>query len=219
MQRAAASDLSRTPSTSSPLPASPRDLDRHTAKRQKTSSSVPAFPSPNTSTPRSFYHSDDPGTPVSQEGNQSYMPQSYGENAAETPWVLNISRRTDEGHAPPSPPLEYTSPPDTAIGRRRFGNFKKKSSEKKAKTRDGEPDGSLSSADSDENYEQYSERMSGATQQNSAKPAGKRRHDQDDDKMDKINLKKRRSGGISASSGMRQPGFDGRKYGKDRWKG
>ena len=218
MQKAAASDLSRTPSTSSPLPASPRDLDGHSAKRQKISSSVPAFPSPNTSTPRSFYQSDDPSTPMSQEGNQSYTPQNYGGNAAETPWVLNILRSTDERHGPGSP-LEYTSPPDRAIGRRRFGNFKKNSGEKKAKTRDGEPDGSLSSADSDEYHERYSERMSGATQQNGAKPTGKRRQDQDDDTMDKINLKKLRSGGISASSGMRQPGFDGRKYKKDKRKG
>lgn len=225
MQRAAASDLNRTPSTSSPLPASPRDLDRHTTKRQKISSSVPvpvpAFPSPHTSTPRACYQSDDPSTPVSPEGNQSSTRQSYGGNAAETPWVLHLSRRTDDGHAPSSP-LEYTSPPDRATGRRRFGNFKTKSSEKKAETGDGEPDdGSLSSPDSDENYEQYSERMSGAAQQNSAKPPGKRRQDQDDHRSDKINLKKRRSGGggISASSGMRQPGFNGRKYEKDRRRG
>ncbi|KAF7510545.1 hypothetical protein GJ744_006391 [Endocarpon pusillum] len=218
MQRAAASDLGRTPSTSSPLPASPRDFDGHSTKRQKISPSVPAFPNPNTSTPRSFYQSNDPSTPVSQEGNQSYMPQNYGGNAAETPWVLNVSQRTDEGHAPSSP-LEYTSSPDTAIGRRRFGDFKMKSSEKKAKTRDGEPDGFLGSADSDENYEQYSERMSAAAQQNSAKPTGKRRQDQDDNKMHKTNLKKPRRGGISASSGMRQPRFDGRKYKKDKRKG
>ncbi len=211
MQRAAASDTNRTPSISSPLPASPQYDGGHFAKRQKASSSIPAFPSPSPSVPRPFYQSDSPSTPVSQEKSQNYTSHHHGGNVTETPWVLHILRSTDERHDP-STPLEYTSPPDAVIGRRIFGNYKKKSAQKMARTEDGDPAGSLSSADSDENYEQYEKNYG-------AKPTGKRRQDQDDDKIDRIDLKKLKSGGISASSGMRQPGSDGRKYKKDKRKG
>jgi hypothetical protein len=60
--------------------------------------------------------------------------------------------------------------------------------------------------------------MQRRTTQNVEKSRGKRRQDQDDDRRDKIKLKKMRSDGISASSGMRQSGFAGKKY-KDRRKG
>jgi hypothetical protein len=216
MQRSAASASNRAPSASSPLPANfPQSPHEDSAKRQKLSSSIPQSPDPAALTPRSLYQSDDPTTPLPQGMGKAFT-QCYGGNEAETPWILNTSSSTGT-HEAPSSPVEDTSPPDGVIGRRTFGNFKKKTTEISAADR-SKDDGSLSSGDLDEDYEQHGERMQRRTTQNGEKPRGKRRQDQDDDRMDKIKLKKMRSGGISASSGMRQSGFAGKKY-KDKRKG
>lgn len=220
MQRAAASASDRTPLKSSPLPASsPQDLGEQPAKRQKLSASVPQSPEINASSPCSSYGADDPSTPLTQGNTTSFTPQNYGGNEAESHWVLNTSRSTGIEGTPNSPP-EDKWPQDTVIGRRTFGDFKKKSAKKAPiASRGREDDGSPSSGNSDEDHEEYGERMYGGTMQNGGKSKGQRRQDRDDDRMDKINLKQLKSGGISASSGMRQPGFDGKKYNKDKRKG
>ncbi len=218
MQRAAASASHGAALTSSPLPPnSPRDLNGHPAKRQKLSSSLPQSPDYSASTPRSLYQSDDPVNPFSQEIVKSFRQQVHGGNEAETPWVLNTSNSTGVRHEP-SPPQEKIPPHDAIIGRRIFGDFKKRAIEQADPTRGREKDDSLSSGDSDEDYEQYGETSHRRTFQNVKSPKGKRRHDQDDDRMDKVNLKKSKSSGISASSSMRKRGFAGKQY-KDKQKG
>lgn len=220
MQRAAASTSSPSSIASSPLPpSSPQDPNGRPAKQQKLFYSVSQSPDPNALTPRSFYSSDDTRTPLPQARNQSFTPQSYGGNAAETPWVLSTPRSTGTLDIPVSPSGD-TSPPDAVVGRRTFGNFKKRTPGKAAaKNEQKEGDESLSSADSEDDYEQPSTRTNGRATQNGEKSKGKRRQNPDEYMMDKINLKKLKSGGISAVSGLRQGGYDGRKYRKDKRKG
>jgi hypothetical protein len=220
MQRAAASASSRKPLKSSPLPAShPQDLGQQSAKRQKFNASEPQSPDLNVSTPHSFSGVDDPGTPMTQQSTRSFTPYNYGGNEAESPWVLNTARNTDVEVIPDSP-IQDAWLQEEVIGRRTFGNFKKKSTEKAPTPKRGkEKCGSLSPGNSDEDHEQYSEKMHGAMMQNGGKSKGKRRNDQDGERMDKINLKKLKSGGLSASSGMRQPGFGGKKNSRGKRKG
>jgi hypothetical protein len=241
MQRAAASGSNRSPSTPIHLPAnSPRELNGHSAKRRKLSPSVPQSPDPVVSTPGSLYQSDESRTPLPQlqERSKSFTPLSYGGNAAETPWVLNITSDSvatqQQEQEQPISPQEETLPQEPVLGRRTFGNFKKKSttttttntakasSKRKDEDNDNDNDNeSLSPGELDEDYEQYGERMHGRQPPSSSaeKSRSKRRKDQDDDRLDTINLKRLKSGGISAASGMRQPGFDARKYKRDKRKG
>jgi hypothetical protein len=142
MQRSAASASNQAPSASSPLPANfSRSPQEDSAKRQKLSS-IPQSPDPAALTPRSLYQSDDPTTPLPQGMGKAFT-QCYGGNEAETPWILNTSRSIGTQEAPRSP-LEGTSPPDAVIGRRTFGNFKKKTTENSAADRSKDDD-SLSS--------------------------------------------------------------------------
>lgn len=192
MRRAAASTSNGALLPSSPLPPnSPQDLTGHSAKRQKLSYSLPQSSDPGTLTPHSSYHSEDPSTPLLR--NESSRQPSYSANDAETPWVLNTSSSV-EPQRTPSPP-QYASPLDVIVGRRTFGNFKKITMEKAAAKMVRQEDESPSSEDSNDDYKKYKARMHGSTPQSCEKPKGKRRQNQDNDKMDNINLKKLRSGG------------------------
>lgn len=209
MQRAAASTSNRTNPTSSPLSSSsPPNINDHPVKRPKLSPSLPRSLDSNISTPQSLYQSDDPTTPLTQE-TKGFNPQNYAENAAETPWVLNIpiGSKTAQDESP----LE-----EAVIGRRTFGDFKKKKMAEQVGRNTGEDDAeSLSSAE-DEGYEQYGDSLLGRTQHHADR--GKKRKDVNDDRIDRIYLKKLKNGGISASAGMRQQGFDAKKYKKDKRK-
>ena len=219
MQRAAASVSHQNTWNSSPLSASsPQDLNRPAAGRQKISSSVPQSPDSNASTPRALCQPSDPTTSLTTQSTQSLTRLNCGGNEAESPWVLNTSGNTGTPPTPNSPP-EDTLPQHVVTGRRTFGSFKKKTTDKAPSPKEKEDDGTLSSGDPDEDYEQYADRMIGKTSKSGGMPQGKRRHDRNDDRMDQVNLKKLKTRGISASSGLRQPAFDGKPYKKDKRKG
>lgn len=219
MQRAAASASNRPCPSSSSVPASPiPDPNGHPAKRLKLSSPAPQSPGPNPSTPHSFHRLDDPSTPLAPDRSKDSTQQTYGGNAAETPWILNPSRAIETPGTPKSP-WEDISPEEPAIGRRTFGNFKKKPTEKMAVPKAREDVESLSSGDQDDSYEHTDARVHEMTLQDVEGTRGKRRQIEENDWMDKINLKKLRSGGISASSSMRKPGSDAKAFRKDARKG
>lgn len=111
---------------------------------------------------------------------------------------------------------ETTSSQEDVVGRRTFGNFKKKTTEKVIATEDGDEGDSLGSGALDGDFEQHSSRMYGKISQNGVESISKRKKSPDNDRMDSIRLKKLKNGGISAASGMRQPRFDRRKYTKDK---
>jgi len=162
---------------------------------------------------------DDPATPLTQQSAQSFTPYNYGGNEAESPWVLFTSRDRDVGVIQESP-VENAWLQDMVIGRRTFGNFQKKSADKvPTSSRGGDDHGSLSPGNSGEDHEQYGERMHGAMTRRSGKSKGKRPNDQDGERMDKINLKKLKSDGLSASSALRNPGLGGKKCSKGKRKG
>jgi hypothetical protein len=213
MQRAAASASKST----IPTPNSPHDLNGHPAKRQKLSSSGIQTPDLDLSSPRSLYGSDDLNSPRTGDRSTKFTPQIYGGNTAETPWMLNLPRNVDMIHQTISM-QETTSSQEDVVGRRTFGNFKKKTAEKVIATEDGDDDDSLGSGDLDGDFEQHSSRMYGKISQNGVESISKRKKSPDNDRVDIIRLKKLKTDGISAASGMRQPDFDRRKYTKDKRK-
>lgn len=254
MQRAAASAPIRSPSTPASISAnSPQEPNGNPAKRQKLSSpSVPQSPDCYVSTPGSPYTPDGLRTPLAQESTRPFNPQNYIGNAAETPWVLTTlsltqqQQQQQEGEPEPEPE-QHLFPPDEdpsfplepVLGRRTFGNFKKKATTSTTKPpapkhddRDNDDDASsLSSGELSEDYEQYAARTStrrppstpdrargNGNSNNKNHKHNKRRDAKEDDSfLDKINLKKLQSGGISAAAGMRPPrAFDARRGGHKR---
>jgi hypothetical protein len=212
MQRAAASVSKST--ILNPI-NSPHDPNGHPAKRQMLSPPGIQTPDLDVSSPRSLYGSDDLNSPRTGDRSTKFRPQIYGGNTAETPWVLNLPRNVDMIHQTISM-QETTSSQEDVVGRRTFGNFKKKTTEKVIATEDGDEGDSLGSGDLDGDFEQHSSRMYGKISQNGVEFISKRKKSPDNDRMDSIRLKKLKNGGISAASGMRQPGFDRRKYTKDK---
>jgi hypothetical protein len=220
MQRAAASTSTRTPSQPSPLSANyPPDFGQQPAKRQKLNAFEPQSPGFNVSTPDSLSGMDDPATPLMQQTARSSTSCYDGGNKAESPWVLHTARARDVGVIQ-DPPVEDAWLQDNVIGRRTFGKFQKKSAGKAPTlSRGGDDDASLSSGNSDEDLEQYAEKMYGAMMQNSGKSKGRRTNAQDGEKMNKINLKQLKSDGLSASSALRKSGVSGKKHSKGKRKG
>lgn len=217
MQRAA-STPNRAVTISSPFSANiSQHVNRHSATRQKFSASDPQTPDLNASSPYPSYHSDDPGTPLSpRSSNRGFTPViTYG-NDAETPWVLDILGSFQHQVSSTSQP-EDISPENPIIGRRTFGNFKKKTMQKVTPVKNGEND-SFSSELSGEEGGRNGGKKDKNILQNGESMRGKRRQDRYDDQNDKISLKKLKTTGISASSSMRQPAFMGSKYKKDKRK-
>lgn len=214
MQRAAASEPKRTPLATPSLSASPHPvLDGHPAKRLKLSSPAPGSPDPNAMSPCSTYQSDGLSTPVVFDTSKTTTEQIHVGNADETFWILKSSRDTWLPDALRSP-TQDTSAEETIIGRRTFGNFKK-TAEKMDITRDAGRDDSLSSGELGEDYEPATVRIPEA----GIDSRRKRWQLEQDNRMDKINLKKVKSGGISASSSRRNRGPNAKKLTKDRHKG
>ena len=217
MQRAAASEPKRNPFAPSSLSTSPHPvLNGHPAKRVKLSSPASRSPDPNATSPYSPYQSDGPSTPVTFDISKTTTEQTHVGNADETFWILKSSRGTWLPDAPRSP-TQDTSAEAPMIGRRTLGNFKK-TTEKMAITGEGERDDSLSSEDLAEDYEPAAGHIHEATSPDGMDSWRKRWHIEQDNRMDKINLKRVKSGGISASSNRRNARSDAKKPTKDRQK-